>query len=299
MFDRYLLQKCARLNFAKLGRQTKKYLPHTSEVTYLEDRISKGATLRGKCPICGQKSTFTLPVDFVDQLLALGVSREIIPPLPFLLRESLLCSVCSSSNRERQVAHVLLKLYEASSLDVLFDKHILYAESSGAMHNRFTKGRNYHFSEYFGSKYKPGEFVGDIRNEDFQNLSFDDESLDIVISRDVFEHIPDPYRAHREVFRVLKRGGRHIFTVPFSDDSITDIIRAEVVGGDIIHHLPAQYHMNPVDPENGALVFRIFSYESLVELKKIGFEPALWHVHEPDEGILGPNSRVFEAYKPE
>ena len=32
----------------------------------------------------------------------------------------------------------------------------------------------------------------------------------------VFVHIPMPYQAHHELFRILKPGGSHVFTVPFS-----------------------------------------------------------------------------------
>ena len=293
------LQILGRLNLSKFNRRTGTLLPTSTEATYLEHYIAKGGSLVGRCPICGEKTVFPFPVDFVQQLLDMGISPDIIPPARFLLRESLLCNVCHSANRERQVAYVLLRTCNAKSLNDLADKQILNTESNGAMHCRLMQSLNYHFSEFFGADHAPGAFVKGIRNEDLQNLSFADESLDIVITRDVFEHIPDPYLAHREVFRVLKKGGRHIFTVPFSQDSFTDIVRAELVGSEIVHHItPPQYHANPVDPENGALVFRIFSYETLIELKKIGFLPSLWHIYEPGSGILGPNALVFEAHKP-
>lgn len=298
-FRLFLLQKHGYLNSKKWGRFTGNILPLSFESTYLESAIAKGGSLIGRCLICDQRTSFLFPADFVEQLLAMGISREIIPQPVYLLRESLLCGQCHSANRERQVAYVLLKTHEAETLSELSGLHILNAESSGALHNRLLQNPKYCFSEYFGPEYAPSEVIKGIRNEDFQKLSFADDSFDVVITRDVFEHIPDPYQAHREVFRVLKKGGRHIFTVPFSRDSFTDIVRAELAGSEIIHHMPPQYHANPVDPENGALVFRIFSFEMLVELKRIGFAPALWHIYEPDAGIIGPNALVIEAYKPE
>ena len=38
----------------------------------------------------------------------------------------------------------------------------------------------------------------------------------LLLLLQVFVHIPMPYQAHHELFRVLKPGGSHVFTVPFS-----------------------------------------------------------------------------------
>jgi SAM-dependent methyltransferase len=45
-------------------------------------------------------------------------------------------------------------------------------------------------------------------------LPFRDCSLDLVVSRSVVEHLEDPAAVFREFRRVLKRGGRLIFTTP-------------------------------------------------------------------------------------
>lgn len=45
-------------------------------------------------------------------------------------------------------------------------------------------------------------------------LPFADESFDLVSALDVLEHIPDDHRAIREMFRVLKKGGFALITVP-------------------------------------------------------------------------------------
>ena len=57
-------------------------------------------------------------------------------------------------------------------------------------------------------------------------LSYDDASIDLILSSDVFEHVPDPYRAHAEVHRVLRPGGHHVFTVPFHQHAHLDDVRA-------------------------------------------------------------------------
>lgn len=50
-------------------------------------------------------------------------------------------------------------------------------------------------------------------------------SIDIAYSRSVMEHIDDVQAAYREIYRVLKRGGRYIFITPSIYDYATLIAR--------------------------------------------------------------------------
>jgi ubiquinone/menaquinone biosynthesis C-methylase UbiE len=122
--------------------------------------------------------------------------------------------------------------------------------------------------------------------------------LDFVLSADVLEHIPQPYAAHREVYRILKPGGRHIFTVPFYQTRCVDERRAEIdEEGNIRHLLEPQCHSDPVRPAAGILVFTIFSLQMMTELEGIGFETRFYQLFSPWYGILGDNALVFEAVK--
>lgn len=49
---------------------------------------------------------------------------------------------------------------------------------------------------------------------DAQDVPFEDGSFDQVISTDVLEHVPSPEQAMREVFRLLRPGGKFVATVP-------------------------------------------------------------------------------------
>lgn len=46
------------------------------------------------------------------------------------------------------------------------------------------------------------------------DLPFEDNTFDYVVSSDVIEHTPDPYKAVLELIRVLKPGGKLAITVP-------------------------------------------------------------------------------------
>lgn len=57
-------------------------------------------------------------------------------------------------------------------------------------------------------------FKIDLVKIDGTNLNFADNSFDVVLSFDVFEHIPDSDRHLEEVKRVLKPGGYYLFQTP-------------------------------------------------------------------------------------
>jgi len=222
------------------------------------------------------------------------------------LRESCLCTICKSNNRQRQLAYVLCKSIATLSkkrmrclMDFIsgLDLVIYNTECIRAIHNNLSRMKNYICSEYYGPQYKSGEMVNGVLHEDLMNLSFADETIDIVLSSDVFEHIPRPYDAHREIWRVLKQNGRHIFTVPFYQTEFVDETRAVHDRNGELHLIKEpQYHSDPLRPE-GALVYTIFSLQMLVEMRKIGFRTNLYHLYKPWYGILGPNAIVFEAIK--
>ena len=150
------------------------------------------------------------------------------------------------------------------------------------MHDSLHKMKNYVCSEYFGEKYKSGSLVDGILHQDLQNLSFPDNSFDVIISSEVFEHIPNAYLAFQEIHRVLKPGGRHIFTIPFDARGFTDIVKAIMdEQGNIQYLAEPEYHEDPIRQEDGILVYQIFSLEMLVKLNKLGFVTNMHHLYNP------------------
>lgn len=134
-------------------------------------------------------------------------------------------------------------------------------------------------------------------HQDLMKLSFKKGVFDLVISSDVLEHVSRPYKAHREIYRVLKKDGSHIFTVPFLHSQILDDKRALISADKIKFLKEAKYHLDGIRPRKGALVFNIFSMEMLVELSKIGFNVQMYKIFNPLSGIIGNNAFVFCATK--
>ena len=116
-----------------------------------------------------------------------------------------------------------------------------------------TEGGSYTWSHFVPSQ-PLGTIVDHLRSENLECLTFDDEAFDIVVTQDVFEHVLRPELAFREVARVLRPGGRHVFTVPLYRRKAT-VVRAKPGpdGPDLL--LPAEYHGDPVNA-NGSLVVR-------------------------------------------
>jgi len=158
------------------------------------------------------------------------------------------------------------------------------------------KNVNYISSEYFGDAHKSGEMVNGILHVNLLDTHFEDNTFNIVLSSDVMEHIPDPYQAFREIHRILAPGGVHFFTVPFYQTHYFDEKRAEIIDGQLVHHMDPMYHLDPLSP-NGILVCNIFSIEMILNLSKIGYRTTMHKLYDLRYGILGNNGIVFESRK--
>lgn len=76
------------------------------------------------------------------------------------------------------------------------------------------------FSEY-QPDIVPGTECKGVRCEDVQTLTWPDASFDLVTHTEVFEHVPDDARGFSELRRVLRLGGKMVFTVPLFDEPCT------------------------------------------------------------------------------
>ncbi len=157
-------------------------------------------------------------------------------------------------------------------------------------------------SEYLGPEYKSGETRphggrGRIRHEDLTALSFGDAAFDLVVTQDVFEHVPDYRKAFDELLRVLTPAGQLVFTIPFFSELAETRIRARLGADGVTHLLPPEVHGNPVSSE-GSLCFQNFGWDILDDLRAAGFADAFAALYwGPWQGHLGTPFFVFSATK--
>lgn len=145
---------------------------------------------KGYCPCCDSKVSF--------------VAKD-----PWL-RDHFLCMGCRSIPRERALMHTIEQWYPNW-------RELQIHESSPGQRGHSIKLKNqakhYIESQYFPGKVK-GDMVNGIAHIDLEDQSFKDSSFDLVITSDVMEHIYEPDKAFKEIYRTLKPGGAHIFSVP-------------------------------------------------------------------------------------
>jgi SAM-dependent methyltransferase len=195
-----------------------------------------------KCPLCG-------PAFF----LALGDD-------PFLVR----CLSCKATVTSLAIAEAARQ--SATDLGIT----CAYEMSTYGSTYKFLKRhcQMVESSEYLPGM-EPGAVVGGIRNEDAQNLSFDDCSFDLITSNQVFEHVPDVVKCFRECRRVLKPGGSLLFTVPLYDATETQQV-ATLEGGAIRWLSQPEYHSSRSTGRNSVPVFWRFSVHDIVRRTEAG-----------------------------
>lgn len=253
----------------------------------LRDRRTDEA---GRCVACGADTTFvfnswTIPGNVHAFWADPSVSRA------NARRESMFCRFCCSSLRVRRIAEVLVTLYgphgcgsfaeliEDSAFRVL---DVAEINPIGSLHALLRRLPRLMFSDYRGPQHL-GELVDGNRNEDICRLTYPDAAFDLVLSSDTLEHVHDFRTALAETRRVLRPGGRHIFTVPVVWTRATTEARAQIGDdGKIVHLMPALYHGRgsgfyrfiPVGAD--LLTFTEFGRDILDYVREAGFEPEIY-----------------------
>ncbi|MDD3242505.1 MAG: ATP-binding cassette domain-containing protein [Eubacteriales bacterium] len=166
---------------------------------------------RQKCPLCGQEDS----VFSVDE----GV----------MLRREARCCHCGGRLREADLGRTLMKWMGAPDKDLtqadalLGELHILDLTPYGAINKALKFLPHYQSWDYLRK-------VADGAGQDLGELPFADNTFDLVIDQEIANHYHDYEQAFREIGRVLKPGGLHLFSVPIHEgrSSISRAQRQEV-----------------------------------------------------------------------
>jgi hypothetical protein len=219
----------------------------------------RAQVLKGFCPVCGKR-----PAVF------LGSPRSV--------RESYWCLNCCSSTRNRHVAYTILRLFTGGGGSLAeWARHkrprltLWHLQAQGPLHWALKSLDGYVGTEYLPNRPSGATLCG-IRIEDATGSTFRDASFDLVISEDVLEHVVRPRDALREIRRVLREGGSHVFSVPLHEGT------TEWWDGRVV---PFEYHSDPLGGR--AAVFTRFGKSDICRiLEREGFEAELDEVEIPE-----------------
>jgi SAM-dependent methyltransferase len=154
------------------------------------------------------------------------------------LRDQYLCAQCGSIPRFRALNLILDRYFPSW-------EHANIHESSPS--NEYVRRYSEHYScSYFFEGVDPGSLHQGTRCENLERLTFADNLFDLFVTQDVFEHVFQPDCAIREIMRVLKPGGAHVFTAPKHKGLRQTRQRARHDGAGVVHLMEPEYHGNPI-----------------------------------------------------
>ncbi len=209
---------------------------------------------------------------------SLGKEWDLTPELYEQMdrREGVLCAMCLSNWRVRQLAEALVndvrlrRGIDCRSVAQLAQRaearalQVAEINAVAGLHPFLAPLAGLRYSEY-GSRDR------DVPSEDLSSLSYEDETFDYVLTSDTLEHVPDFDDAMLEIRRVLKPGGKHIFTIPVIWERATRR-RAELTANGIRHDLPPSYHAGPQPNQSDYLVFNEFGGDVVEKVRSLGFD---------------------------
>lgn len=187
--------------------------------------------------------------------------------------------------RQRQ-----LLLSVQSRLEMGQNKVLLF-EHKTALHRALTRsGADVTSSHYVENRNDP-------HFQDMQDLTFNDESFDIVVHSDVLEHVPDYRAALSECKRVLKSGGLLIYTAPFFPIEKSFLRAEHAADGRLIRHLPDEIHGDNLT--GGILAYHNFGWDLIEAQKLVGFDQVGVEVClAPELGLFSTNCPIWTELDP-
>lgn len=221
------------------------------------------------CSVCGEKSDF---IYFEGSV-----------------RESYRCQNCNASLRHRGQAKAILDIYGSGAMSIKelsnkesFKSLVIYEPGIiGPLRKYFNRFPNYSQS-YFWDDLPLGEIRDGIQNQNLEELTFKNNSIDLLITADIFEHIRKPWVAFKEVHRVLKSGGKHIFTIPIQYPLPSKTIyRVDTSTDEDIHLLPKHFHI--AGDGGKSLVYTDFGGDIIKKLDDTGLKTNYVFIDESNE----------------
>lgn len=199
-----------------------------SKLRWAIPHILRRGLVFGFCPICEKSTVFLKEGKW--------------------LRDDFRCMRCTSLPRGRALISVL-----ESFVPRWREMSIHESSPGGASSSKLARDCKHYCATHYYPDVPLGQMKDGFRCENLEQQTFLDESFDLVVTQDVFEHVLEPAKAIREICRTLKPGGAHVFTVPWYYWKDT-LVRAVRDGTGIRHLEKPDYHGNPIDSKGSLVV---------------------------------------------
>lgn len=240
----------------------------------------------GYCFVCSRWATFSS---------SWAYSYEQEGRLQINWREQLECPHCGLNNRMRAAIHLA-----AEEGVPLATSHVYATEQVTQLFQQVKlRARSVVGSEFLGDAIALGACnAHGVMNQDLTKLTFADNEFDLILCFEVLEHVPNYVGAFEECARVLKPGGKMMFSAPFDVNAATNQIRARVRDDGTVEHIePPEYHGDPLS-DAGCLCYQKLGWEMLDQMKQAGFRNVYGLLYySTDYGYLGGEQIQFIAEK--
>lgn len=236
----------------------------------------------GRCAVCNTPQPFLVDYQYAEEENGHRKPNW---------QERLVCANCRCNSRQRFMISKIFDGYAPGK------KVLLYEQASNVYEKVAREISDVTGFEYGGMDCDTAD-VGEIHCENICRLSYEDESFDLLVANDVFEHTVDYVKAFKEAYRILRKGGRLLFTVPFDGNAAHTAARAEMGENGLVSTEEEWYHDCGIPTFSPLLVCQIFGWDIVEILKECGFKDACGKVYYGlREGYLGYLPLYFEAFK--
>ena len=218
------------------------------------------------------------------------------------IRENYRCTVCKASLRYREQARLIIDHFSREDSEHLAElvnetafRNLQIYEPGliGPFRKILDSLPGYH-SSYFWNDVKPGEFREGVQCQNLMNLTYEDDIFDLVLSSDIFEHVRKPYIGLREIDRVFKLGGYHIFSIPVQNPMPSKtVFRVDTRGASDVFILAPHYHSAPMGGRS--LVYTDFGADMVQILANDGIDLQIESPCSPKQPIQ-INDRMLSFY---
>lgn len=221
--------------------------------------------------MCGGQTFKYCPVLWKLLIKEWGLNEDEVEYINY--QQGYCCEACGSNIRTMALSKAIMNTYDQKNASLIFTNfiktrifknlRILEINETG-LHFYLVKNTGSKFSSFFNLyQYKYIEYP----EYDMTHLNLESESYDLIIHSDTLEHVNNPLKALKEIFRILSAAGKTVFTVPIILNRLSWSR----------NKLGASYHGSENDPKYDYKVYTEFGSDIWTYLLSAGFTKCSIH----------------------